>query len=461
MNLTIGEAANACNGTMPPDLDKNYIITGISTDTREDQKGKLYIPLKGPKFDGHRFINDAYSNGAAAVLSEQGGEHVIRVKSTLKALEDIASFYRRRYSLPVVAITGSAGKTTAKDITASILNQKYKTLKTEGNLNNEIGLPHMVFRLDSSYTAAVFEMGMNHTGEIHNLSRIARPDICVITNIGVAHIENLGSCEGILAAKSEIFDYMADDGVCILNADDDLLNNLALKLSGQGRNVITYSIKNTAADVWADNIKSNGLYKQSFEIHRKGESIRVEKPLPGVHMVSNALAAAATGFYLGLSAGQVKAGIEAFKPSKNRMDITPCGDIEIINDVYNANPDSMEAAVSVLITAKNRTAAILGDMFELGDYAPELHYKVGKFTAESGVHTLICIGKLSRNIYDGFMRHKSGKQEAFHFMSKEQCGEEVNELLKPGDTVLVKASRLMGLEYVIEILKTKRKTYNG
>ena len=279
-------------------------------------------------------------------------------------------------------------------------------------------------------------------------------------NIGLAHVENLGSREGILAAKSEIFDYMQDDGVCVLNDDDDLLRNLALEKMAEGKDVITYSVNNPKATVWADDLHL-GLYTQSCNINYKGESIKVEIPLPGVHMTSNALAAAAVGFYLGLSFEEVKAGIELFKPSKNRMDITVCGDIEVINDVYNANPESMEAAISILNGSQNRTVAILGDMFELGEFAQEQHYKVGKIAAGCGVHSLICIGGLSRHIYDGFIRHKDEAQEAFYYETKEECGEGVNSLLKPKDTVLVKASRGMGFEYFIDILKCREKAQHG
>jgi UDP-N-acetylmuramoyl-tripeptide--D-alanyl-D-alanine ligase len=442
-------------------LDPGALISGVSTDTREDLEGKLFIPLKGIRFDGHAFVTCAYAKGAAAALSEQGGEHVIAVTSTLKALADIAAYYRSRFSLPIVAVTGSAGKTTTKDLIASVMSQKFKTLKTEGNFNNEIGLPRMIFQLDDSYTAAVLEMGMNHSGEIHNLSRIATPDICVITNIGTAHIENLGSREGILAAKAEIFDYMADDGLCVLNGDDNLLRELAEKERARGRRAITYGIEDPAADVWASDIQHGGSFKQSCRINERNKSIQVEIPLPGVHMVYNALAAAAAGSGLGLNLNQIKAGIEAFISSKNRMDITRCGDIEVINDVYNANPDSMEAAVSVLAGAGNHTAAILGDMFELGGFAPELHYRVGKIAAESGVLTLICIGELSGYIFKGFSDNRSGGQEAFHFKTKEQCGEAVNGLIKPGSTVLVKASRGMGLEYIVEILLRGKEARHG
>ncbi|MDR1558758.1 MAG: UDP-N-acetylmuramoyl-tripeptide--D-alanyl-D-alanine ligase [Clostridiales bacterium] len=461
MNITVRDAAKACGGELPDDLDPAALISGVSTDTRDNLEGKLFIPLKGPTFDGHAFITDAYAKGAVAALSERGGERVIAVESTLKALADIALYYRNRFSLPIVAITGSAGKTTTKDLTASVLSQGYKTLKTEGNLNNEIGLPRMVFRLDGSYTAAVLEMGMNHAGEIHNLSRIARPDICVITNIGVAHIENLGSREGILAAKAEIFDYMADDGVRVLNGDDDLLSKSAETERARDGRVITYSAKDSSADVWADEIQSEGLFRQSCVIHANDRAIRVEITPPGVHMVSNVLAAATVGCLMGLNLEQIKTGIEAFIPSKNRMDITRSGDIEIINDVYNANPDSMEAAISVLAGAPNHTAAILGDMFELGGFAPELHYRVGKAAAESNVRTLICVGELSGHIFQGFTDNKSGEQEAFHFKTKEECGEAVNRLIKPDSTVLVKASRGMGLEYIVETLKRGKEDQHG
>ena len=462
MNLTLGEAAAACNGELPPGLDIDAILAGVSTDSREELQGKLFIPLKGPNFDGHAYIGAAYAKGAAAALSEEGGEHVVLVKSTLRALADIAGYYRSRFSLPIAAVTGSAGKTTTKDLIAAVLSQRYKTLKTDGNLNNEVGLPRMIFRLDGSYAAAVLEMGMNHAGEIHNLSRIVKPDICVITNIGVAHIENLGSREGILAAKSEIFDCMADDGVCILNRDDDYLPGLALKLKSSGRRVMTYSLKDASADVWACNIQSHGMFRQSCDImFDANAAIHTDIPLPGAHMVSNALAAAAVGICMGLSPEEIKNGIESFKPSKNRMEITMCGDIELINDVYNANPDSMKAAISILSGAGEHSAAILGDMLELGQAAPEMHYEIGKIAAESGIRKLICVGPLSVNMYEGYTRNRSGLQEAAHYETKEQCADAIGSQLKPGDTVLVKASRGMGLEYIVEILKHRGGALHG
>jgi UDP-N-acetylmuramoyl-tripeptide--D-alanyl-D-alanine ligase len=461
--MTVGEAAEACKGIID-DTDEAIVFNGVSTDTREDQNGLLFVPLKGSNFDGHDYIEQALKLGAIAALSERGAApNIIRVKSTLRALADLAARYRERFSLPVVAITGSAGKTTTKDMIASVLSQRYKTLKTEANLNNEIGLPKTIFKLDETYEVAVLELGMNHAGEISRLSRVAKPDICVITNIGAAHIENLGSRESILKAKAEIFDYMDSNGLRVLNGDDNLLRTL----DAGGRRVLYFSGKNLDyanvndlnKRVYADNVTRSGAIAQSCDIiYDSDRIINVTVPLPGEHMILNALAAAAVGFELGLSVYEIKKGIETFTPSKNRMEITRQNNSVIINDVYNANPQSMKAALNVLKnigeTERLRKIAILGDMFELGEQAPAFHEEIGEYAANIGIDELICIGELSAHIYNGFVDIGT---TASHFNAKSDFEIYLEEPNKKSSfthaAILVKASRGMAFETIVNRLK--------
>ncbi len=419
------------------DLEQ-VIVQGISTDTREDLSGKLFVPLRGERFDGHDYIELALQKGAVAVLSEPQPPSDIRnpkifyVNSTYTALKEMAEYYRSRFHLKVVAVTGSVGKTTTKDLIASVLSQRYRVLKTRGNLNNEIGLPQMVFQIDQTYDYAVLEMGMNHFGEIRALSRIAKPDICVITNIGVAHIENLGSREGILKAKSEVFEYMNPDGIAVLNGDDTYLR----------------SLEGGADDICACRPK----HMRFFGINEGNDYIASDYdlniPLPGKHMVYNAMAATAVGDLACLSLDEIKAGIEGFRPSKNRMEFIKAPLFTLISDCYNANPDSMNAALHVLSEMKTRKVAILGDMFELGTEARVMHYEVGRLAAALSIDLMICVGELAAEIADGF-----SDITAYCYPDKTSCITALPEILKPDDTILIKASRAMAFEEITEYLR--------
>lgn len=429
---------------------KDISIENVSTDTRTIKKGDLFIPLCGKNFDGHDYIEEAFGKGAVCVFSEKEilGETVIRVPDTLKALGDLAMYYRSLFDITVVAVTGSTGKTTTKDLIASVLSEKFNVLHTEGNLNNEIGLPQTIFNIDDSTDVAVLEMGMSNFGEIHNLSRIARPDIAVITNIGVSHIENLGSREGILKAKCEIFDYLPDTGVRILNGDDDML----IGLRGKFKRTYFYGIESSDFEVYADSIVYNGLSGINCHIHTPQLFINADIPLPGKHMVSNSLAAAAAGSLLGLSQDEIKLGLMRFKPTKMRMDIAKIEKYTLINDVYNANPVSVKASIDVLSLDKSRRVAILGDMFELGENSPDYHYKVGQYAAEQGIDVLVCIGCMSINTYDGAKSIASPHQKVYYFETQEAFFDVLDNILLKDDTILVKASRGMRFEKTIEKL---------
>lgn len=450
--LSLDEILKASNGAViQGSASENIIINNITTDSRKITENSLFVPIIGEVFDGHDFIMSSFEKGAVCALSSkeniyENEKTVIKVEDTKKAFRDIAEYYIQKNKLPVVAITGSVGKTTTKDIIASVISQKYNVLKTEGNFNNEIGLPITAFKLEKENEAIVFEMGMNSFGEIHNLSKIAKPDIAVITNIGVSHIENLGSREGILKAKCEIFDYISKNGTAVLNSDDDMLITLENMLK---TDIIWFGLKNKR-DIFAKNIENQGLSGTNCTIVTKNGEIDVKINVPGEHMVLNALAATAVGIKMGLSNEEIKKGIENFLPSKMRMSIIKAGNgISIINDTYNANPISMKAAIDVLASESGSKVCVMGDMFELGDFAEKMHYDVGKYAAEKKIDRIICIGEFSKNTYKGAVDY--GHKNTFYFKTQKEFMESnLNEYIKTGDIVLVKASRGMGLEKTVE-----------
>ncbi|HIT72406.1 MAG TPA: UDP-N-acetylmuramoyl-tripeptide--D-alanyl-D-alanine ligase [Candidatus Fimicola cottocaccae] len=446
--ITLKSVAQAVNGKISDEKYNDVVIENITTDTRKISEGDLFIPLKGENFDGHKFIEQAFEKGALCCLSAENTESekaVIYVSDTRKALRDLAEYYISLFDIPVVGITGSVGKTTTKDMIASVLMQKYNVLKTEGNFNNEIGLPLTVFKITEDTQVAVLEMGMNSFGEIHNLSKIAKPDIAVITNVGVSHIENLGSREGILKAKCEIFDFMKDNGTAVLNIDNDMLQTLEGKTKF---NTLWYGVENKK-DIYADNIVKNGVESISCDIHMKDENFSVYIPVPGEHMVLNAMAAALVGNKLGLTVAEIKRGIEEFVPTKMRMAVikTEKG-TTIINDVYNANPVSMKAGIDVLSGGEGEKICILGDMFELGQFAKEMHYDTGVYAAQKKIDKIICIGEISKSMYEGAL---SLGGNAFYFETQDEFIEKgIEELVSEGATVLVKASRGMHFEKTAE-----------
>ena len=449
--IFIEEIIKAVNGVINNNIDtKDIFIKNVSTDTRNIKPGDLFIPIVGENFDGHNFINDAFEKGAIACLSQKNIDNnniVINVKDTKKALKDFAMYYRSLFNIPVVALTGSSGKTTTKDMLASCLSIKYKTLKTEGNFNNEIGLPLTVFNIEEDTEVAVLEMGMNHFGEIRNLSEIAKPDIALITNIGVSHIENLGNREGILRAKYEIFDYLKQNGIKVLNGDDDML--CTLKEENDKIKTYFYSI-NRQLDAYATNIKENGINGISATINYFNKSFNVLLNFPGKHMISNALAVTLVCESLGLKEDEIKKGLETFKPSIMRMDIIKTDKYTIINDVYNANPNSMKASLDVLEVSEGRKVAILGDMFELGVYANDMHYEIGKYAVEKGIDELIFIGDYSYYMLQGAKDNIKNNSNINYFKTQDEFINNIDKLLKIGDTILVKASRGMKLENTVD-----------
>ncbi len=448
--IFIEDVIKAVNGCINNNIDtENIFITNISTDTRNIKKGDLFIPIIGENFDGHNFIDIAFEKGAIACLSQKNivsDNLLINVKDTKEALKDLAMYYRGLFNIPVIALTGSAGKTTTKDMLASCLSVRYNTLKTQGNFNNEIGLPLTVFNIEKDTEVVVLEMGMNHFGEISALSKIAKPDIALITNVGVSHIENLGSREGILRAKYEIFEYLKPNGIKILNGDDDMLSTL----QEDKTNCYFYSV-DKKLDAYATNIQEKGIDGIEATINYFDKSFDVKLQIPGKHIISNALAVTLVCHTLGLTENEIKKGLEDFTPtSKMRMDIIKTDEYTVINDVYNANPNSMKATLDVLATTEGRKVAILGDMFELGSYTNDMHYDVGLYATEKEIDELIFIGEHSYYMLEGAKSNKNSKSNINYFKTQDDFIKNLDRLLKKGDVILIKASRGMKLENTVD-----------
>ena len=452
-NLTLEHIAQACKGIYKgSEADKNREVTGIFTDSRKIREGSLFVPIKGARADGHDFIEGVMEKGALATLSEKDlGEKpypYIQVESSLQAVKDMAEYYLKQLKIPVVGITGSVGKTSTKEMIASVLSQKYKVLKTQGNFNNELGLPLTVFNLREEHEMAVLEMAISDFGEMHRLAKIARPDTCVITNIGLCHLEFLKSRDGILKAKTEIFDFLREDGHVVLNGDDDKLVTVK---EVKGIRPVFFGLENHQG-IWADQVQPEGLRGISCRIHMGEDSFQVLIPVPGRHMVYNALAAAAVGQIYGLSKEEIKEGIQSLQPVSGRFHIIHADKYTIIDDCYNANPVSMKASLDVLSDALGRKVAILGDMGELGEDQVDMHREVGVYAASRNIDVLLCVGELSAYMAEA-ARLTAPAKEIRHFASKEELLAELPRILEQGDHVLVKASHFMEFGKILEALQ--------
>lgn len=460
-HLTLKEVAQAVGGTLNNPSFANRQISGFSVDSREELDGKLFIPLRGQRVDGHSFLTMAFEKNAVCCLSEHphGTLPVILVDSTEAALMGLAAYYKGLFNVKTVGITGSVGKTITKDIVASVLSQRFRVLKTQGNFNNQIGLPLTVFKLDETHEYAVLEMGMNHRGEIDQLSRAGKPDYAIITNIGVAHIENLGSQEGIFEAKCEIFNGLHPNGIAVLNGDDPFLTTVKLR-----QNILYYGIRAEHNMVFADRIQPQGLNAVTCRIHIKMHPksvFDVTIPAPGKHMVSNVLAATAIGHLAGMSWQEIKRGIENLQLTKMRMDISHESNFTIINDAYNASPTSMKAALDVLAESPGpgRKVAILGDMFELGHASAAFHEDVGLYAAQSRNNVLVFVGELSHVAYLAARDHiRDNKQHfahriVYYFKTQEELAQQFDTIFLKDDTILLKASRGMEFEKTAQQLK--------
>lgn len=449
-NLTVRDILNHTDGKLIIG-NKDLECKNFARDTRKLEKGDIYIGIKGETFDGSKFWKQALENGASCVIVENvdftdkdkkefEGKSIIKVENTLDALYNIARYKRSLYHIPVIAITGSVGKTSTKDIVANVVNQKYRTLKTIGNNNNNIGLPFTILRMQEE-EAMVLEMGMNHFREISLLTSIAKPTICIITNIGTSHIGNLGSRENILKAKLEILEGCENPTV-IINNDNDLLH----KWYEENKNKIdikTYGIKEKS-DLNANRIVLNELSSE-FTCNLDGKDEKIIVPVGGEHFILNSLCAAMVGKILKINSEKIIKGIEEFELTKKRMDISELENgVKIINDAYNASLESMSASLKVLSEFKqNRKIAVLGDMLELGEYSQKLHEKVGEEVYQNKIDILMCSGKNAKYIVKRAKELGMSEENIYYFETKEKIINKLKEISKKGDIILLKASNGM------------------
>ena len=440
--MTIEEICTAVHGVWWNPREGAEPVCEVSTDSRKLPYGCLFVPLKGERFDGHDYIDRALADGAAGCLCAhlpadlRPDKFYIKVADTRTALGDLAAAYRKRFSLPVIQITGSVGKTTTKEMIAAVLGARFRVLKTAANYNNDVGTPLTLLRLSTDDEAAVIETGMNHFGEIRYLGALVRPDIAVITNIGDAHIEYLGSREGILQAKSEIFENLAPEGLAVLNGDDALLNTLDLPFRtlrcGHGR----------GCDVRVEDLADHGVRGITCTVITERERYPLEIPAPGEHMVYSASMAVAIGEQLGLSREEIIRGVAAFRPTGSRMRVIALPENRVIlDDCYNANPQSVSAALEVLAKTECATKiAVLGDMGELGDLTDQAHYNIGALAAMLGVDVIYAVGKKAAEIARG--AEASGGC-VYYYETKEEALPAIRRHFEEDTAVLVKASHAM------------------
>ena len=425
-------------------------ITGVVIDSRKATRGSLFAALPGERVDGHDYIAKAFDLGAACALAQRVPEGetrpVITVANVEAALETLAADYRSRLEIPFVGVTGSVGKTTAKEMTASVLSERWPVLKTEKNFNNQLGVPLTLARIEPRHRAAVVEMGISHFGDMETLAKMVRPNVMLFTNIGRAHLEYLGDRAGVFREKTSVLQWMDDDALVICNGDDDYLRTLSCR---QRR--ITFGLSEDC-DVRAEDVRDFGLAGSACTIVAKGRRIPVRIFAYGAHMVYAALEGAAVGIEFGLTDEEISAGIANFVPVDGRAGIVQTDRLTIVNDCYNANPDSTASAIRSLgRTQGARKVAILGDMGELGADGPRLHRETGRIAAEAGADVLLTCGVLAAEIADG--AREGGVQQVQHFETLPALVEALPEALQEGDCVLVKASHSMKFENVVAALE--------
>ncbi len=452
--ITLGQLLQAVNGQLLGEFDKNAPISHVDTDSRDIHPGSLFIPLAGERFDGHAYINAALESGAVGCLTQreresyQPGKFYVKVPSTQRALRDLAAWYKEQFHIPFVAVTGSVGKTTAKDMLAAVLGVKYKVLKTEGNFNNNIGLPLTLLRLDSSHQIGVVEMGMDKFGEIDFLGGIVKPEVGVITNIGDAHIERLGSRENIFKAKCELLPHIKEDGLLVLNGDDPMLSTLRGKTPVQ----TVFCGQGEGLEYRAQILGGDGVSHIHCRLTTPSMDREVCIPALGEHMVYPTLIAAAVAERFGLTPDEIEQGIRQFVPTRMRMNILRRGNgIIILDDTYNANPQSMRAAISVLSDSQSSyKIAVLGDMLELGPFSPALHAEVGEYLGQAGIQCLVAVGEQSAAMAQG--ARDAGVPQVLYCQDKGEAMERLPMLLRRDCTILVKASRGMKMEDITAFL---------
>lgn len=453
--LTIKELILASEGQLVSKCNEETLVNDIVIDSRKASKDNAFVAIVGENLDGHDFINLAINQGCKTIIKNKDNNvdidnkeiNVIEVNNTEIALGDIARFYKNKFKIPFIAVTGSVGKTTTRDMVYSTISAKYNSLKNVGNLNNQFGVPLTLFNLNKKHECAVIEMGMSGFNEIEYLVNIVNPQIGIISNIGYSHVEHLGSREGIFKAKMEITTNFDESSLLIVNGDDDCLKTLKNK-------DLIYKLRTFGFE------KDNDIYCESFEMDEDsinfiavvdGKKEEFFIPTVGKHNIYNAMAAILVGINLNMTIEEIKDGLKNFQCTKNRLDIIKNNNLTIIDSVYNASIDSMTAALNILGRYKNRRVAILGDMFEMGEFAEFGHRQVGK-SALNNVDILIAIGKDAEFIVKELQENNMNLDNLYHFETKEEAIENLDDIIKENDIILVKASRGMHLEKVVEYL---------
>jgi UDP-N-acetylmuramoyl-tripeptide--D-alanyl-D-alanine ligase len=463
LNITLSELASVVEGEIVSgNSTGGRQMRGVSIDSRKIGKEDLFIAIPGERYDGHQFVGEALRRGAKAVIMARGKRHlinqkfldrtaVILVEDTKRALRDLAAWHRGQFDIPVVAVTGTNGKTTTKDMIAEVLSSRLKVLKSPESYNNLIGVPLTLFQLSPRHQALVMELGMSSPGEIGILTQISDPGLGVITNIGPAHLESMSSVEKIAKAKFELPENMRSPKTLVLNADDHILTE-RIKEKRKDEKVISFGIQNKG-DFYADAIELNGNGYIGFRINKE---ITLNLGVLGVHNVYNALAAFAVGRALELDPEEIKGRLERYLPSKSRMELISIRGIRIINDSYNANPVSTSRALETLMEMKTsgRRYAVLADMLELGEKAEDYHKEMGRKAAQLGVDQLLVVGHLAQLIAEGAKEAGMSSQQVQNFENNQEVGFQLLHSLKDGDLVLVKGSRKMKTEEVVLTLKT-------
>lgn len=444
--FTLEEIASACGGKYVGDKALSQCaITSVERDSRHIKEGSLFLAIKGERVDGHDFIEKCYDAGAICTLCENAPKNptkpYILVDSTLEAVKLIAKEYRNKFDIPVVGISGSVGKTSTKEMLYAVLSQKYKTHKTQGNLNNELGVPLTLLSMPEDAECAVIEMGISDFGEMSRLSKMVQPTICVLTIIGECHLENLGDRDGVLKAKTEMFEFASENADYILNGDDDKLFAVD---NVRGKKPIFFGFA-TDNEYHAEDIENNGEGGIDCTLCFDNTRLPVTIPAIGSYMVSNALAAVAAGRLLGLSDEQLIAGVQSYKTVGSRANVINTGKIRIIDDCYNANPTSVKASLDTLMNFNGRKVAILGDMKELGANELAFHKETGNYAKQKGVDLVIAIGPLAKELAKG--------ANGIWYDTIDNAEKMIKTLVHNGDTVLVKASHSMNFEGVVKILK--------
>ncbi len=443
--MTLFRAAQICGGRLMGGEQGDTELGRVVIDSRTVEPGDIFAAFKGENTDGHDYIEAAIRKGAGCCLAQRLPEGVtgpvLLVPDVQQALEKLCAVYRESLSLPIIGVTGSVGKTSVKEMISAVLSQRLRVLKTEGNLNNQLGVPMTLSRIEPEHQAAVVEMGISGFGEMSALARMARPNIAVYTVIGHAHLEFLGDADGVFRAKTEMLEHMAPDGTVIVNGDDERLNKLRC-----AQRVIRYGLGEDCL-VRAENISLSHDCRTLCDIVYGGRRLRAEIPAFGRHMVYAALAGAAVGFEMGLEDHEIERGIKAFENAGHRGQVIRTGGITLLDDSYNANPDSMRSSIDSLMTLPGRHVCILSDMLEMGGDSEKMHYEVGLYALEQGADAVLCCGPLSRETARG------AGTRGLYFESREALTAALPELLRRGDTVLVKASRGMHMEKVSEALK--------